>query len=100
MADDEDIALAAVAGALVFPGIMALGMVFGLWRAFAAAKLWLWFVVPTFHVDPIPVSVFFGLAILLGLYRGHREDKRKFWEQAVDWTMSPAVALALGWLFK
>ena len=70
-------------------------------RGWVLSRLYLWFVVPTFHVNPISPGMAYGIAILLGLAtfdtsnikRGSRTDWA--WTISLMW-VAPAFSLLFG----
>ena len=106
---------------LLSVGLMVVGV---LGRAFALTFLWAWFVVPTFGAEPLALPVAAGLITLTylvfapkrdpGNLRALRqrketedEDKTSLREslQQISYAlmhelMTPALAIAIGWLLK
>lgn len=76
-----------------------------LFRGWVLARLYLWFVVPTFHVNPISPAAAYGIALLLGLV-AYTPDAKK--DQAkTDWAMTiglmwmaPALSLLFGYIVQ
>ena len=51
---------------------------------FVFSKLWLWFIVPIFSVDPLRVVEAIGIMVLIGYVRTRFDSKAKeddFWEK-------------------
>lgn len=90
-----------IIGLLFVFGIVAVAI---LWRAFVAAKLWLWFAVPFFHVEPMSIAVAIGLSCLVSTFihtpsAGGKEKttKESAWEFASIF-LSPLLVLFVGWI--
>lgn len=85
----------------IFAGVLGMAVLLGALRGFVAAKLWLWFVVPTFGVAPLPIAAAFGLALLVG-YLTHQTPptiKKEYRESSTALLLlSPLVTLLVGWV--
>lgn len=79
-----------------------------IWRGWVLCKLWEWFVVPTFHVDPLTLVQTIGLALLaFAIVRpadDPKEENKTLGERAVYITckalLNPAFILLMGWIVK
>lgn len=81
-----------------------------LWRAFVLMKLWAWFVVPAFGLQPISMITAFGLAVLISFGfmtpSASADDGRKDdADEAKELIMTigygflwPALGLVVGWI--
>jgi hypothetical protein len=93
-----------IGGIVTFFLIWAIG---SLWSGYVLTVLWMWFVVPTFHLPPLSVAAAIGLAIVIG-YLTHQIDmnsqnKEESWDErfskaAAYATIKPAFALFFGWI--
>jgi hypothetical protein len=76
------------------------------WTGYALAVLWGWFMVPAFQLPALSVPMAIGVSMVLGgmtgLKRSHDEmsDPAKKWQAFVYPFLSPAFALAFGWIVK
>lgn len=79
-----------IVAAIVF-GLVGLPLValYSAWAgAFVGVHLWIWFVVPIFHIAPLTMPQAFGLAMLINFWTYHfkagvkdvRENKEKYIE--------------------
>lgn len=72
-------------------------------EGFVFMKLWLWFVVPNFHVQPLGMAGSIGIILLISFVRARRgrgKSTEKFWEflkNSLLFTVS-ASGLSLLWL--
>lgn len=56
-------------------------------NGFVFSKLWFWFIVPTFQMQPLRVIEAIGIIFLINFTRAERNkeaDKDKFWETFVS----------------
>jgi hypothetical protein len=76
-------------------------------HGFVAMKLWQWFIVPSFHVEPISVMVAGGIMLLVRLFTYQntpptkKEDERSFKEKVLHFIgiiLIPWYSLLIGWL--
>ena|ERR1019366_2886485 len=87
--------------------IFLLGIIAVMVRLFTLTKLWLWFIVPTFHVQPISLTMAYGLTLFLGLIAyplmaglPRKEEPTSKEAQAVVGIVGvgiPLLSLAIGW---
>ena len=76
-------------------------------NGFVITKLWLWFVVPTFEVNPLRVVEAIGLMFLINYIKAKRDneaDKDKFWGQfainIIFIFLMAGFALLSGWIVQ
>lgn len=74
-------------------------------NGFVFSKLWLWFIVPTFQMQPLRIVEAIGIILLIGFIRVKRDkeaDKDKFWEtfaiNMVFIVLMAGFALLSGWV--
>ncbi len=74
-------------------------------NGFVFSKLWLWFIVPTFQMQPLRVVEAIGIIFLINFIRVKRDkevDKDKFWEtfanNMVFVVLMAGFALLSGWV--
>jgi len=74
-------------------------------NGFVFSKLWLWFIVPTFQMQPLRVVEAIGIIFLINFIRAKRNkevDKDKFWEtfatKMVFIVLMAGFALLSGWV--
>ena len=76
-------------------------------KGFVFSKLWLWFLVPTFQIQPLRVVEAIGIMLLFGfisvkINRKVKEDD--FWEVYTFYVVSTIIissfALLSGWIIK
>jgi len=61
---------------LTLPAILILGPIL---RGWVLSKLWVWFIVTSFHVQPLAIAQCIGLALIIGFVTKeniHTEDNR------------------------
>jgi hypothetical protein len=60
-------------------GLMAIALpVFGLWSGFVISKLWLWLLVPIFHISPLTVPQAMALGMVVAfLAKPNLSDLKK-----------------------
>jgi hypothetical protein len=49
--------------------ILCISLPLAIWQAFVLAKVWGWFAVPIFHIQPINLATAFSIALLLSIAR-------------------------------
>lgn len=69
--------------------LLVLFMLYVVWAAaFVGVHLWIWFIVPVFHVAPLTLSQSFGISLLVSFwtYHFHRgtKDDRESKEKALE----------------
>jgi hypothetical protein len=76
-------------------------------RAFTLAKLYAWFVVPAFHVEPIRLPVAYGIGMLIQLmtYQLPKnmlsdKDKDPAWSGLAAGSFVSAFVLGVGWCIQ
>jgi hypothetical protein len=74
-------------------------------NGFVLLKLWTWFIIPIFHLEPLTLVQSIGLVFICNfiLYqRNPKEDKDEFWNTILELiitTLSAAItALLCGWI--
>ena len=74
-------------------------------NGFVFSKLWFWFIVPTFQMQPLRVVEAIGIIFLINFIRVKRDkeaDKDKFWEtftsNVVFTVFVAGFALLSGWV--
>ena len=90
---------------LGIPGFATLIALAAVWRGYVLSVLWGWFMVPGFGVGPLSIPLAIGLSMLIGMLTNHRtmketEDPDKKWYPLLAITLSPLLALVLGWVTK
>jgi hypothetical protein len=88
---------------LIYAAVITLPAV--MWQAYASVVLWGWFVTPTFSIEAPSLWIMAGLALFLSLQVTRTQPNEKPpHEVAVLMTLrvliTPATALAFGWVFK
>jgi hypothetical protein len=58
-------------------------------NGFVFLKLWLWFIVPTFQMQPLRIIEAIGISLLISFIRTgkNKEDKKNFWENILNQTI-------------
>lgn len=76
-------------------------------NGFVIMKLWAWFIVPTFDMNPLRVVEAIGLMFLVNYIRMKRDkeaEKDKFWEQLLAnmgfLILMAGFALLSGWIVQ
>lgn len=46
-------------------------------RGYTFAKLWLWFIVPTFHMNPVRIAEAIGVLLVFGVMAAKKEELGK-----------------------
>jgi hypothetical protein len=104
MTDDQDKTLFGCIGAIVvLPLVLAYA---ALLEGFVAKQLWLWFIVPTFGLNPLTIPQAIGISILWGLFspspsRQADDDESvgdAIAKMGIRASMKPAMALIVGWI--
>lgn len=69
-------------------------------RGWALKTLWLWFIVPTFAVNPISIPAAYGMAIVTSLLIPFRPDDggQDVWKNIMTSLIYPPIAVAFGWV--
>lgn len=84
-----------------------IGILCGVVRAWVLCKLWLWFVVPQFHVQPLHLGVAYGLSMVA--YTMHSIPSPEYKDDSTGATAAraitygiviPLISLAIGWVIK
>jgi hypothetical protein len=106
MATEKKYSLAEFAvGMAVAPFMFALiilaVMPLALWDAYAATKLWAWFVVPVFHSPALGIWQMYGLFLVVATFKSSRYIK----DQKTDWKtlfvmeiLGPPLAILVGYI--
>lgn len=83
---------------LVFVALMALTV----WKAYVLTVLWGWFITPEFGIAVPPVSVMWGILLIVGQFflRYRKTDKEDDIESIIYFAIGPAMALAFGYVGK
>ena len=89
---------------LLAPLIVAIG---SLIRGYVLSKLWLWFIVSTFHVAPLGVAQCIGLSLIVAYLthdNAHHEDSREAQERlvsgAVQMLLNPIIILVFAQIVR
>ena len=75
-------------------------------QGFVFSKLWLWFIVSTFQMQPIRIIESVGILLLIGFIRAKRKDvtNEDFWGifilDLVFLVLISVTVLIFGWIFK
>ncbi len=75
---------------LTFVAVVVVGVVL---RAYVLARLWAWFVVPTFGLPALRLSVAAGLAGMVALF--HQKPPKQTPEEAAAWSWTSAFGYVL-----
>jgi hypothetical protein len=74
-------------------------------NGFVIAKLWLWFIVPTFEANPLRIVEAIGLMFLINYIKAKRSkktDNYDFWEEftgnMVFLILMSGFSLLIGWI--
>lgn len=82
-----------------FTGLVALIALSSIWRGFVLTKLWLWFVVPQFHLLPLSIPVAIGLSLIAGMFSTTcKKDDEKFGAVVAKAIAIPALGLLFAWV--
>lgn len=88
-------------------GIIFLILVGALVRAWALAKLWIWFIVPVFHLPTLTMAQAYGIAMTIGLFAEQHSDAKEEDDEVKKWTsatsriiIGPLIAVLFGWVVK
>jgi len=81
---------------IAIPGIIFLMAII---NAFVISTLWGWYIVPFFLSKPLPLSIAFGLSLLIGYMQSglYRKDDRETKEKIIQAIVVPSVTLFFGW---
>ncbi len=83
--------------AVMGSGALILGIIFlsGLVQGFVLSQLWSWYVVPHFHMAPLPIVVAWGISLIFHVMQIQIQTKlRSTW----GWLWVSLWCLCLGWL--
>ena len=76
-----------------------------IWRGFVLTKLWVWFIVPVFHVPLLTIALAIGLSLVIGFlthqYMRNTDDRPmsdQVIESFIHALMYPTMALLIGWV--
>ena len=70
-------------------------------EGWVATKLWAWFVIPQFHLAPLPITIAIGLSLLVSVYRyspSIPEEKGRDWKPFAMIMAKPILLLGMGWI--
>lgn len=97
-----EVAMGGILGAIIIPAMFVVMVPFLLWKCYVLSVLWGWFIVPYFHIPQPPIWALYGLMMVVGMFRDVDTEEK---ETKTDWkklfmslTVSPAIALGVGWL--
>lgn len=89
---------------LSLPTILILGPIL---RGWVLSKLWLWFIVTSFHVQPLAITQCIGLSLIIGFLTKeniHTEDtrdaKEKFFSGLAQVFLGPLFVLAFAYIIS
>ena len=96
---DKQTAVAAVA-ALAIAGLPVLIFVGSAIQAYVISTLWGWYIVPFFGMKPLPLSVAFGISLMVNYLQpiNHSKDERKSSEKISQNLLRPVLVLLFGWV--
>lgn len=65
--------------------------------------LWEWFIIPTFHLDPLSIKMAIGLCLVVGMFRGNvstsdKDDNTSPTVKLCIQLAGPFITLFIGWL--
>lgn len=76
-------------------------------HGFVFTKLWIWFIVPTFNVQPLRLVEAIGIMLTVGYVFAKptkNNDEKSFWENFAETcvfvVLMALFALAAGWIIK
>lgn len=78
-------------------------------RAWAFQTLWLWFIAPTFHLQPLRFVEALGICLVVAMMfraptvsteENKRKDKQKYVLEFVGHAVAPVISVALGWIVR
>lgn len=78
-------------------GAVFLAVIFfaGVVQGFVLSQLWSWYVVPHFHMAPLPIAVAWGISLMFNVMQIQIQSKlRSTW----GWLWVSCWCLCLGWL--
>jgi hypothetical protein len=78
---------------------LALVFIFAAWKAFAATKLWVWFIVPVFGLPVISMAQMYGILLTFSLFVSHKANKSDK-DVMLELTAGPLFVLIIGWIVK
>ncbi len=69
-------------------------------EGWVATKLWAWFVIPQFHLAPLPLAIAIGLSFLISVYRYSpaAPEKESDWKPLGMIIAKPMLLLGMGWI--
>lgn len=85
---------------LVAPFVIPLVVVFAFYNAWAAVKVWGWFLAEPLHYQlTYPVAI--GVYLLVGLARGYRQRSDKEAQYAIVYEVfQPAMVVGVAWAIR
>lgn len=72
-------------------------------NGFVLCKLWLWFVVPQFHLAPLTIPVALGISVLVGMLTHQQTPRDKtsgVWTSIAFAILLPLFTLSVGWVIR
>ena len=91
-------------GDLAFSGITAINLVLvmiaivfilAVWQGFVLSQLWAWYIVPHFHLQPLPIVVAWGISLMASCLQSTVKNELKMEYTAI---ITPLMCLIFGWL--
>ncbi len=96
-------------GLIFVPLLFAIGLALLMWRAWAVAILWGWFVTPQFGVAVPAFWMIFGLLLFVSLVKASSssnktgndaQDQKNAWLSLLGHAIAPPLSVAFGWFAK
>jgi hypothetical protein len=73
-----------------------------LWQGYTLSKLWVWFMVPAFHLPALSLgyAVGVGITVSFTITRWRKGTEPELGEWITYNTLTPAMTLLAGWIVK
>lgn len=90
-----------IAAFLLIAGFLATCVISMIWRGYVLSILWGWFIVPTFGLPHLAITVALGISLMITLITvvsPTKKDGTTFGDSVLNAFMGPMMALALGFI--
>lgn len=77
-----------------------------IWEAFVVAKIWLWFIVPAYELEPLSIPTTAGILLLVNILKARytNKDTRSPRDVLIYtlslWWFAPGMYLLVAWIIK
>lgn len=86
---------------LVIIGTIALTFGTAVLKGWVLTKLWVWFIIPIFHLPVLGIAQAIGISLIMHYLTNEnpdRKDDRKWFESVATAVVMPFIVLLMGWI--